>query len=95
MTKRELEAIMDQYYALKQEMRNVAERVAKARKLGDLLNNKEYEDAKAEERRIYAKITEIEEMLQSLSGNQWWLETNWVSMSAILKENSSFILYGL
>ena len=70
MTKRELEAIMDQYYALKQEMRYATEWVAKARKLGDLLNNKEYEEAKAEERRIYAAITEIEEMLQSLSGNQ-------------------------
>ena len=70
MTKRELVAIMDQYYALKQELRNVAERVAKARKLGDLLNNKEYEEAKAEEHRIYTKIIEIEEMLQSLSVNQ-------------------------
>ena len=70
MTRRELEAIMDRYYALKHEMRNVAERVTKARRLGDLLNNKEYEEAKAEERRIYAEITEIEEMLQSLSENQ-------------------------
>src|SRR3989338_4245130 len=50
-------------YLKKQKMPEVAERIARARELGDLSENAEYQDAKDEQGFIAGRIAELEHLI--------------------------------
>lgn len=66
LTKKKLEELKEELFELKtQKRQDVAERLKRAKELGDLSENSEYFEAREEQGRVEGKILELEEMLRN------------------------------
>lgn len=67
VTEEGLKKIQDELYELKHgKRREIAERIAEAKELGDLSENAEYTEAKEEQSLVETRILELEQMLKNV-----------------------------
>ena len=86
MSQERLEAIKEELFYLETvREKEVAEQIKEARSFGDLSENSEYDEAKTEQAKTEARITELEEMLKNVVLIEEDLTTDKVSVGMKVK----------